>query len=450
MFLAGILIALALVAAACTGTSGSTATSTPRDSTTTATTQADGTTTTPQAPAEAPGTSSESLDPAVVANMREEAVALFAEAEVVRGLPFLSTPDVTILDEEAFSQRVADLVAEDLDAEDLEIDARFLTMLGMLEPGTDYYQLLIDLYSEQVAGFYDGDTKELVVPASPDGFSPLQRITVVHELVHALTDQHFDFNDEFERRFEEGTGDDASAIQGLIEGDATRSQFVYMESIPPTDALAAATEALGYDSTVLESSPGWLQADLLYPYEQGLRFVEQIVSDGGLAGVDQAYQDPPDTTEQILNPAKYQRGEGPAPLDPLTVDLPGWDLYDEASFGEWGLRVMFSEALASGAATQAAAGWGNDNYRVFDDGTDVALAWQYVGDVERDAEEVADAFIAQARGPMNAGAPVEDGGGLLFDQGGVYVFIDRVDDAVYFVASTDPDAGADLRTQLGL
>jgi hypothetical protein len=382
--------------------------------------------------------------------MREEAVALFAEAEVVRGLPFLSPPAVTILDEEAFSQRVADLVAEDLDAEEIGIDARFLTMLGMLEPGTDYYQLLIDLYSEQVAGFYDGDTKELVVPASPDGFTPLQRITVVHELVHALTDQHFDFNDEFERRFEEGTGDDAAAIQGLVEGDATRSQFVYMETMPPTDALAAATEALGYDSTVLESSPGWLQADLLFPYEQGLRFVEQIVADGGLAGVDQAYQNPPATTEQILDPAKYQRGEGPAPLDPLTLDLPGWDLYDEASFGEWGLRVLFSEALASGAATQAAAGWGNDNYRVFDDGTDVALAWQYVGDVERDAEEVADAFIAQARGPMNAGAPVEDGGGLLFDQGGVYVFIDRVDDAVYFVASTDPNAGADLRTQLGL
>ena len=68
MFLAGILVALALVAAACTGTSEPTTTSTPPDATTTPTTQADGTTTSPQTPTEAPGTSSESLDPAVVAS----------------------------------------------------------------------------------------------------------------------------------------------------------------------------------------------------------------------------------------------------------------------------------------------------------------------------------------------------------------------------------------------
>jgi hypothetical protein len=111
---------------------------------------------------------------------------------------------------------------------------------------------------------------------------------------------------------------------------------------------------------------------------------------------------------------------------------------------------MFSESLAPGAATQAAAGWGNDTYLVFDSGNGVALASRYVGDAERDAEEVADALIAHARGPMDAGAPVEAGGGLLFDQNGVYVFIDRVDDEVFWIASTDPTAGADLRVQLGL
>jgi hypothetical protein len=382
--------------------------------------------------------------------MRAETAELIAEAQVVRGLPFLATPSVTILDEADFEQRVTDLVAEDLDPAEIERDARFLVMLGLLEPGKDLRQLFIDLYGDQVAGFYDGDARELVVPAAADGFTALQKITVVHELVHALTDQHFEFNDEWNRRFDEGVGDDASAFQGLVEGDASRSQFVYMQSLSPEDAIAAATEVFGYDSSVLDAAPDWLQADLLFPYDQGLTFVDHILASGGLAAVDQAYQEPPETTEQILDPDKYLRAEGPAPLDPLAVDLAGWDLHDEATFGEWGLRVMFGETLAPGVATQAAAGWGNDTYRVFDNGTDVAVALHYVGDAERDAEEVADALIAHARGPMGAGPPVEDGGGLLFEQGNVYVFIDRVDDEVFFVASTSAAAGADLRTQLGL
>jgi len=51
---------------------------------------------------------------------------------------------------------------------------------------------------------------------------------------------------------------------------------------------------------------------------------------------------------------------------------------------------------------------------------------------------------------MNVGESVEDGGGLLFDQGEVYVFIDRVEDEIFYIAATDAAAGADLRAQLGL
>ncbi|MGB5655335.1 MAG: hypothetical protein WBN35_01835, partial [Acidimicrobiia bacterium] len=306
-------VVVALFVAACSPSADSTTTSSPpatttdgggEDPTTTAgggegsTTTAgggEGSTTTSTVPASdvtisVPGTASESIDPAVVDEMRSELAALMVEAEQVRGIPFIATPTVVILDEAEFSQRVTDLVAEDLDKEDLANDSAFFAMLGMLDPGTDLYQLLIDLYTEQVAGFYDGDTEEMVVPAAPDGFTALQRLTVLHELVHALTDQHFDFNDEFEVLIDEGNGDDSSAFQALIEGDATRSQFVYMEGMSPIEAVEAATEALSYDSSVLDSVPEWIQSDLTFPYDQGLFFVEAITATGGLAAVDEAYQ----------------------------------------------------------------------------------------------------------------------------------------------------------------
>jgi len=448
--LVGLVLAIALVAAACSPGADPTSTTSTPVTTTTDSSETTTSTTAPEVTISVPVTASESIDQAVVDEMQAELAELMVEAEQVRGLPFIATPTVEILDDAAFSQRVADLVSEDLSEDDLAIDSAFFSMLGMLDPGTDLYGLLIDLYTEQVAGFYDGDTKEMVVPAAPDGFTPLQKITVVHELVHALTDQHFEFNGEFDALTDDGNGDDASAFQALIEGDATRSQFVYMEGMSPVEAVQAATEALSYDSSVLDSVPSWMQADLTFPYDQGLVFVEAITSAGGLAAVDDAYQDPPTTTEQILDVAKYSRREQPREMAPLTVELDGWDLYDEATLGEWGLRLVLSDSVSPGEATQAAAGWGNDSYREFSRGEDVAMAMAYVGDSERDAEELADALIAHIRDGMNAGPAEESGGGLLYRQGQIYSFIDRVGDALYWIVSTDAAAGDSLRTQLGL
>ena len=447
--------AFSLVVAGCTtgaGTTSTTATATTPGETTTS-----GETTTTTAPVETtttalevPVTASDSLDPVVVERIQREIASLMVEAEEVRGLPYLSSPSVVILDETEFSARVAEIIAEDLDEDELAIDSRYLALLGMLPEGTDLYGMFIDLYAEQVAGFYDGDEGDLVVPASPDGFTPLQRITVVHELVHALTDQHFDFDEDYTTLIDEGNGDDTSAYLAVIEGDAQRASFVYLESLSPGDAIQVLTEVLALDTTVLDSTPAWIQDDLLFPYQQGLTFTEAVLGAGGLAGVDETYLDPPTTTEQILDYDKYVVGEGPLDLPQATTELSGWDIHDEGSFGEWGLRLILGESLLAGEATQAAAGWGNDRFTVYARGDDVAVVLHYIGDAERDAEELADAFIAHIGASMNAGAPTESGGGLLYDQGSDYVFLDRVDDQVFFIASTDKGAGADLRAQLGL
>ena len=331
-----------LVVAACTSSTEPTTTldlPSPSDSTTTLAPLPDDSTSTTAGNVEIPGTASNSLDPAVVDQMRQELASLMVEAEEVRGLPFLSVPTVVILDEAEFTSRVTALIAEDLDEADMAIDSRFFSLIGMLPEGTDLYSFFIELYGEQVAGFYDRDELEMVVPASQDGFTPLQRMTVLHELVHALTDQHFEFYEPYTTLVEDGNGDDSSAMLAIIEGDAQRASFVYLESLSPADAVAAATEALTIDSTVFNAAPAWIKSDLLFPYEQGLIFTNAVIGEGGLAGVDAAYVDPPATTEQILNYDKYVVGEGTRTLAPITAELLGWEIHDEGSFGEWGLRL---------------------------------------------------------------------------------------------------------------
>jgi hypothetical protein len=382
--------------------------------------------------------------------MRQEIGVLILDAEESRGLPFLSVPTITILDQAAFTERVNTDLKADLAEEDLAADEAMLKLLAMLEPGDDLESMVIELYTEQVAGFYDPETKELVVPVATDGITPLQSITIVHELIHALTDQHFDFNDEYERRIDEGNGDDASAALALIEGDATYQQFLFLESMSAEDAADAALEVQSFDSAVFDAMPAWLQRDLGFPYEKGLTFVGQIMSTAGLKGVDDAYKDLPISTEQILDPNKYLRNAQPEPMTPLSVDLPGWELAEEATFGEWGIQLLLTDAETPGAVTQAAAGWGNDTYRFFTRGNDSAIAWVYQGETETDAEDLANALIAHVTDVMGATNGQESAGGLLYDGGNPYVFIDRIDEKVVFIASTDLTAVESLREQLGV
>ena len=445
-----LVVAVALVASACDSSSTSSSTREVSSSSVVAevTTTAASLSSLPQDAI--PGTNSPSISPEIAGEMRKEIGVLILDAEESRGLPFLAVPTITILDQAAFTERVSTDLRTDLAEEDLTTDETLLKLLGMLEPDDDLESMILELYTEQVAGFYDPEARELVVPVAADGITPLQSITIVHELVHALTDQHFDFNDEYERRIDDGNGDDVSAVLALIEGDATYQQFLFLESMSPEDAADAAIEILSFESVVFDAIPQWMQRDLGFPYEKGLTFVGQIMATAGLKGVDDAYKAPPISTEQILDPNKYLRSEQPETVPPLTVDLPGWVMAEESTFGEWGIQLILTDAILPGAVTQAAAGWGNDTYRFFTRGSDSAIAWSYQGETETDAEDLTDAMIAHVKSVMGATNGQESLGGLLYDGGSPFVFIDRIDDKVIFIAATDLTALESLREQLGV
>ncbi|MFO7700122.1 MAG: hypothetical protein R6W79_05920 [Acidimicrobiia bacterium] len=450
--IACVVLLVALVGSACDSSGEAPDATTIPGSTTTET---DATTTTPapvtSIPADSiPGENSASIPDAVAASMRAQIGVIILDVEESRALPFLEVPTVTILDQEEFTARVNSQLEEDLDDEELAAQDAMLTLLGMLDEDVDLRDLLVDLYTEQVAGFYDPEAREMVVPVSVDGITPLQEIVIAHELVHALTDQHFEFNGEYERRIEQGTGDDASGLLALVEGDATYQQFLYLESFDPAKAARAALEAFSIDTSVLDAAPAWIQKDLAFPYEHGLVFTGYLISQGGLEAIDRAYQAPPISSEQILDPNKYLRNEQPSEIDPLTVQLEGWDLVEEASLGEWGVRLLLTDTLRPGELAQAASGWGNDTYRFFTRDGDAAFVWSYVAESVADAEDLTNALITHARDAMGATGAVESAGGLLFEGASPFVFIDRIDDGIFFIAATDSAAVTDARSQLGI
>lgn len=433
------LAVLALLLAACgeamewPSTTSATSTTVPGPSTST---------TTPATSTTAPSTSTSLGGEA--GDLGEQIQALIAATEELRGRRFLEPVEVTIVSPEEMGQRVRANLQEEVDPEDIAVEEAFARLLGILPEEVDLAAALEDLYAEQVAGYYDGDTKELVV-AGGEELTALGRTIVVHELVHALADQHFDMSATLDRLIEEGRWDEAAALQALAEGEATYYQMVYLQELPSAEQVQAVLESLQADTTVLDSLPDWFGEDLAFPYEQGFGFVERLIEEGGAAAVDQAYTHLPTTVEQIMHPNAYFGLEPARPVALAATALEGYEVYEEGEFGEWNLMLYLLEGVSDGVATIAAGGWGGDAYRIHWNGTDIAFAYLFEGDTPRDAAELADALVESLGANMAVGPAVTDAAaGTTVLEDADYAFVQEAGSQVLVIVAGDPGMGRAL------
>jgi hypothetical protein len=85
----------------------------------------------------------------------------------------------------------------------------------------------------------------------------------------------------------------------------------------------------------------------------------------------------PTSTEQVLHPYRYGRGDVPITL---AFDQPDGALYEDV-FGEFDIRVLNAElSKTAEVTTPIAIGWGGDRFRVYDSPDGAALVWYTVWD----------------------------------------------------------------------
>jgi hypothetical protein len=377
----------------------------------------------------------EDLSPA----LRAEVLELVALTQELRELRFLEPPVITVVDDEELARRVRESIEEEVVG--IEADQSLYALLGLIPADTDLLALYSDLYGEQVAGFYDGDEGELVIP-SGDSLSPLQRSTLIHELTHALTDQHFDMSAKYEALVDEERFDEASAYLSVIEGDATLTEILYIQDLPIAEQQELISESLEADSSTFDAVPLFIQDSLIFPYQEGFTFTQRLFELGGFFEIEKAYSKPPVSTEQIIEPRDFGRD---LPIDvaaPLQA-LEGYELVYDSVWGQLGFETMFDQILGDDASRTASDGWGGDRYSLFFDGTESALVLNYRGDSERDAEEMQAALVDYIRAAMAVDGASETGGYTTFS-GDDFAAVQRDGDSVTFVAAGDPTVGARL------
>jgi len=224
-----------------------------------------------------------------------------------------------------------------------------------------------------------------------------------------LQDQVYGFEEGLNYTDEacEDDSERCAAVLSLLEGDASLTEILWFEKhaslVDYRDLMDAYED---YQSDVLDSAPGYISADLYFPYEQGLAFVQSLYDQGGYDAVDEAYQDLPLSTEQILHPERY-------PDDiPQQVTLPDlsstmgkdWQLFDQNIMGEWFTYLILGKGFVEGnrlpeaEAKTAAEGWGGDAYAFYmEEGSDqVAFILDTIWDTSMDADEFEDAFYQYA------------------------------------------------------
>lgn len=373
-----------------------------------------------------------------------EYAELVAVTEQVRGLEFLAEPALSLVSNEELARRVREDIEAELDPAELVVDEAFFEVLGLLDPSIDLLQAYTDLYAEQVAGFYDPDTGEMVV-SSESELTAFAKMIVVHELVHALTDQHFGFAAEMEALVDAGRYHEAAALQALAEGDATYFQLVYFQQLSLVEQLSVVDESLAADTSVLDSLPGWFGEDLSFPYDAGFKLVESIVEAEGIAGVDQAYRLVPSTTEQVIHPEVYFALEPGLEVTLPDIALAGYEVYEEGTLGEWNIDLFLLDGVAGGDAAVASSGWGGDAYRILWDGRDVAFVMRFVGDTPGDAAEFAAAAAESLASGMSVGpASRDEAAGTTVMAGADYAFVGFDGSVVTVVVASDPQVGAGL------
>lgn len=347
---------------------------------------------------------------------------LLLQAETWRGLRAKRPVPSRTLAEKALSTVVTESFHKDMPAGTLLAMQTALKTFGLIPESLDLSEFLPRLLTEQIAGYYDPETKALSLVRREGGVlggheseagldaQGVEDMILIHELTHALQDQSFDLA-AFVKT--DPMSDESTARQSLVEGDATLTMLnafmgVPVEELPGAKGLLEAT--LGASGTwriegsgeLLAEAPPFLRETLLFSYAQGSLFCVSVRQKGGQKLLDHAFtKDPPRSSEQILHPEKWHgRRDDPVVVEwpDLAGVLPGFAKVAEGEMGEIAVRILLRETLKNEErATVAAAGWGGDRFAVYEKKGRRLLAWITEWDSAEDAAEFATA--AQQLGP---------------------------------------------------
>jgi hypothetical protein len=142
---------------------------------------------------------------------------------------------------------------------------------------------------------------------------------------------------------------------------------------------------------VLGTVPLYLRASLLFPYTEGLKFQQAVVTKLGDAGFGEVFRNPPANSQQVMHPEKYFNGV--TAVDVKLPAVPEASRYREiadATVGEFDHAILLEQYGEKQTAGALAEHWRGGKMKLFEDKKDkrVVLAYASVWDDPENARKV--------------------------------------------------------------
>jgi hypothetical protein len=308
------------------------------------------------------------------AEIRELIDSLLPRIEELAGLEARDEIRFELRDREEVRAFVEQRITEDTPPEVLEGIRATYVLLGLLPDTLDLRSLLLDLYTEQVVGYYDPQQRRLYLVRGTPRAS--LRPVLVHELVHALQDQHASLDSLIAH---ERGNDRQTAAHAALEGHAMMVMQAFLaeqEAGMPIDPLLLpnpaaqmrdAADAQNGQFPVFGRAPAVIRRTLLFPYIAGAGFVHHLWTQGPPRGPRPAPLGAllPQSTQQVLHPEASFTRSREEPVELRWVTEPAWPALYENTAGELETRIYLGEHMGHDAE-DAARDWAGDRYRLLE------------------------------------------------------------------------------------
>jgi hypothetical protein len=273
----------------------------------------------------------------------------------VRELAIMRGVDHVALSRDALLAKVRAHVERAIPHAEIAREDAFLKGLGAIARSDDYERRVYDALRGALGGMYEPFDQTMYLPIDSEVNTVEHELTLAHESVHALQDQHFDLRAW--EKYLPGASDEMDARACLAEGDASVASG---------------------ESPTEEGAHDYVEREIAAPYIAGTAFVRALLARGGWAMVNRAWTRGGLTTEQILHPEKWFANETSERVPEPSIAALGPSF--RATFdveGELAVRLVLGAGIASG--------WAGDSSVVARDGDATAVAWRIRWDDEAGA-----------------------------------------------------------------
>ena len=352
--------------------------------------------------------------------------SILAELGKITGFKPLKPIQREVIRKERLKQFLEDRIKEEVKPEELRAEELTLKKFGFVPADFDLKKTTVELLTEQAAAFYDYKKRRLYILDSSS--SSMQEIALVHELAHALADQHFNLARFVDRAGESDDG--AMARLAVMEGQATwvMSEFMAQKmglSLKKSPAIAQLmsqqTAATGGQFPVFDQAPLYLRETLLFPYTGGMLFQQAVVEKEDQAAFASVFRRPPESTQQILHPEKYFAGLAPSsPRLPEFRERGAYRVLAEGSIGELDHSILLRQYATQQDAESVAPRWKGGRYRLWEHKQqrgNTVLAYSSEWTDAGAAEEFFRLTRKILRGKWSRMEVMVDGGGVLAGRG---------------------------------